>query len=123
MPGVPSKSALTTAPPGMLFQVPLVLDAPVDDQPGTRNARLITLRPCIGRFVTCFVSIVVERVLDVGSTNGEAPFTCTVCVECPTVSVARTAVTRPVCTSTGSNIVLSNPGLPAVSRYLPNGSA
>ena len=74
MPGVPSKSADTTAPPGILFQVPLVLPTPpVLLQPGTRNDRLMTLRPPTGRLITCFVSMVFARTLESVSTSGTSP--------------------------------------------------
>ena len=63
MPGVPSKSAETTAPPGRLFQVPLdwLTWPPVLAQPGTRKAKLMTLRPLTGRLSTCLVSMVLAK--------------------------------------------------------------
>jgi len=44
----------------------LVPTPPVVAHPGTRKERLITLRPLTGRFTTCLVSMVLERVLEIG---------------------------------------------------------
>ena len=109
MPGTPSKSAETTAPPGRLFHVPLVLLVPLAPpvltpllaQPGIRNARLMTLRPASGRFTTCFVSIVFASTLDSGSTSGvAASVTVTISCTAATSSVTFSVVTRAVWTTT-----------------------
>ncbi len=70
---------------------------PVLDQPGTRNARLIMLRPLTGRFTTCLVSRVSDSVLESVSNSGEAAsVTVTVCVVPPTLRITLMVVTRAV---------------------------
>ena len=118
-----SKSAPTTAPPGTLFQVPVVLNAPVVAfvipvlaPPGTRKAKPITLRPFTGRLTICLVSIVPEIWLEVASTTGASPpATVTVSVVPPSVSFAMISVTRAVWTSIDSYVLLEKPDLEIVS--------